>query len=324
MCPPVFLSIKEIKMLSMRALRLIKLLLTGDKASCMAELRDIESEERSKKRGTNARILQQLIDDHAGDKTLPLPESVEGLRLTVPHRPMDSIITSKEVRETVDSVIREWKHQDLLMKNGLPPRNIMLLCGLTGNGKTSLAQAIATEVGLPFGLVEYDSIISSYMGDIGRGIATVFRVAEKLPCLLFFDEADSIVTSRSVDPSAASKSMNQGVNQLLISLDNLPKHSMVIFATNRETELDSAMIRRVNDLIIRMDRPGPREISQMISLCRRRWPILKAAKLTIPDGTSFAAIEAIAMAKARQIVLSKVATASADEEKPDEQEGQAA
>ena len=275
----------------------------GNREEAVRIVRMIEACERSNGNATVAAKIKRVLDG-IGQTLLQLPNAPKEMAFTVPTRTLDSIIISDVARGLVDGILREWTHREALAQHDLPPRNILLICGPSGNGKTSLAQAISTALGLPFGMVAYNEVIDSHMGDTAKSVSMVLDFAVHTPCIVMFDEADAIVTERRHgEGSSASRECNLTVNQLLIKLDNLGTRSMAVFATNRDDVLDAAMKRRVHQKI-ELCAPGEDETRRMVELCKRRWPILGDWQ---PDSrSSFAAIEASAMTAARQRVLASL------------------
>lgn len=124
-----------------------------------------------------------------------------------------------------------------------PPRGI-LLYGLPGTGKTLLVRALATESNLNFISVKGPELLSKWVGESERAIREIFRKARQAaPALVFFDEIDSIVPSRS--GGAESNVTERVVSQFLTELDGLVllKDVVIVAATNRPDLLDSSMLR---------------------------------------------------------------------------------
>jgi len=121
--------------------------------------------------------------------------------------------------------------------------NGVLLHGPPGVGKTFIARAVAGEFGLNFVHVSVGDLSSKYVGDAARNIQAVFRfAASQVPCVLFFDEFDSVAGRREDDPNQESR---RTVNQLLQSLEEfraIPE-LIVVAATNHLEQLDTAVVR---------------------------------------------------------------------------------
>src|SRR6185312_1640363 len=79
----------------------------------------------------------------------------------LPRRRLDELYLDDDVRDSLNEFISEQSKQDLLRAHGLEPRHRLLLLGPPGNGKTSLAEAIAYELALPLFTVRYDAVVTS-------------------------------------------------------------------------------------------------------------------------------------------------------------------
>jgi transitional endoplasmic reticulum ATPase len=158
----------------------------------------------------------------------------------------------REVRDTVGLVL---EHPDDAERYGIEWNGI-LLHGPPGVGKTFFAQAIAGEYGLNFIHVSTGDLVASLVGQSARNIAKAFDTAlENTPCLLFFDEFDSVAQRRDTNPDHESR---RTVNQLLTSLEahRDERRLLVLAATNSIEHLDPAVIRPGRfDRHIRIDLP---------------------------------------------------------------------
>ena len=124
-----------------------------------------------------------------------------------------------------------------------PPRGI-LLYGAPGTGKTLLAKAVANESKANFILVKGPELLSKWVGESEKAVREIFKKARQAsPCIIFFDEIDSITPRRSA--SADSKVTERVVNQILTEIDGLEElHNVVVIAaTNRPDLVDPALLR---------------------------------------------------------------------------------
>ena len=158
----------------------------------------------------------------------------------------------REVRDTVGLMLQ---HPEEAERYGIE-WNGMLLHGPPGVGKTFFARAIAGEYGLNLIHVSTGDLVSSLVGGSSRNIDKAFETAlQNLPCLLFFDEFDSVAQRRDNTPDQESR---RTVNQLLTSLEahRDERQLLVMAATNSIEHLDPAVIRPGRfDRHIRIDLP---------------------------------------------------------------------
>ena len=158
----------------------------------------------------------------------------------------------QEVRDTVGLML---KHPDEAERYGIEWNGI-LLHGPPGVGKTFFARAIAGEYDLNLIHVSTGDLVSSLVGGSARNIDKAFETAhQNLPCLLFFDEFDSVAQRRDNTPDQESR---RTVNQLLTALEGSrdERRLLVMAATNSVEHLDPAVIRPGRfDRHIRIDLP---------------------------------------------------------------------
>lgn len=226
------------------------------------------------------------------------------LDLQQPQRPLSSIVLPGGLADRVWELLEEWTQTDKLVRYGLQPRNRVLLYGPPGNGKTTLAQAIASELELPMALVPFSEIVSSWQGETVRHVASIFRRATQQPCVLFFDEADSLCASRTAVRDSCDREYNSVVNTVLLELDRLPVESVVIFATNFDQVLDPAMRRRIN-LTLELPAPAVADLRRLIESLQERHPLWPLGDFDVAasGATSFAQAEQLATDHARRRVL---------------------
>ncbi|KAM6940568.1 peroxisomal ATPase PEX6 [Xenentodon cancila] len=146
----------------------------------------------------------------------------------------------KEILDTVQLPLQRPE----LLSLGLN-RTGVLLYGPPGTGKTLLAKAVATECAMTFLSVKGPELINMYVGQSEENIREVFRRARSAaPCVVFFDELDSLAPSRGRSGDSGGV-MDRVVSQLLAELDTLHTSAGVflIGATNRPDLLDQSLLR---------------------------------------------------------------------------------
>ena len=166
-------------------------------------------------------------------------------KLYVPNRGhvvFEDIVFDEKLGAEINQFLREYEHCDILSKYNLPLSN-KLLHGKSGCGKTMTARAIARKLGKKVKVINLGGIVSSKLGETSANIASAFRLVESQEAVLFFDEFDSLGKERDYDNSDSSE-MKRVVNTMIQLIDSLPKHSIIIAATNQIEMIDSALLRR--------------------------------------------------------------------------------
>mmetsp|Transcript_21831 Transcript_21831/g.32522 ORF Transcript_21831/g.32522 Transcript_21831/m.32522 type:complete len:906 (-) Transcript_21831:163-2880(-) len=147
-------------------------------------------------------------------------------------------------REILDTIQLPLQHRGLFSK-GLKQRSGILLYGPPGTGKTLIAKAVATECSLNFISVKGPELLNMYIGESEKNVRDVFeRARNAKPCVLFFDEMDSVAPKRG-QGSDSGGVMDRVVSQLLTELDGMGDSTdvFVIGATNRPDLVDTALTR---------------------------------------------------------------------------------
>nr|WP_239521385.1 ATP-binding protein [Blastococcus saxobsidens] len=176
--------------------------------------------------------------------------------------------------------------------------------GPPGNGKTSLAEAIAAECMLPFYAVRYEGIVSSFLGETTSRLDHVFEFVRTRRCVLFFDEFDTIAKERADNHETGE--IKRVVSTLLLQIDRLPPHVIVVCATNHGELLDRAAWRRFQ-LRLALEAPSRAEATAFLESMRARLGgDLGLAPRTLADrlkGASYAELEQFAQDIRRRYVL---------------------
>ena len=241
-------------------LDLVKAGSQGDQAQFLRTVEALVADERSKNHGILADRLLAQLGSNGNRGTLPRTSLATGqpsssfVTELVPRRSLDDMILPKEAREIVGDLVEEQHRADLLRSYNLEPRHRVLLAGPPGNGKTSLAEALADALSVPFILVRYESVIASYLGETAQRISQVFEYVRSRRCVLFFDEFDVVGKERG-DPQETGE-IKRVVSSLLLQIDALPSYVVVVTASNHPELLDRAVWRRFQ---VRLELPMPRQ-----------------------------------------------------------------
>ena len=174
-----------------------------------------------------------------------MPSAMREVYLESPDIPWSAIGGLEEVKRELQEAV-EWplRYPDLYAKLGHTMPKGLLMHGPSGTGKTLLAKAVATESEANFISVRGPELLSKWVGESERGIREIFRRARQAaPCVVFFDEIDSIAPTRGM--GGDSMVTERVVSQLLTELDGIQALSgvVVIAATNRADMIDTALLR---------------------------------------------------------------------------------
>jgi transitional endoplasmic reticulum ATPase len=220
-------------------------------------------------------------------------------------------LVKQELKEAV-----EWplKFPASFTRMGIRPPRGVLLYGPPGTGKTLLAKAVAKESEANFIQVKGPSLLSMWVGKSEEGVRKIFERARQVaPCVIFFDEIDSLASKRGYDNG--TKVTERVLNQMLAEMDGLEElnNVIVIGATNRPDMLDSALMRPGRfDRIVYVDVPDEEGRLSILKIHTKNMPLenvnlIEIAKET--EGYTGADLEALtreaAMLALRENIESK-------------------
>ncbi|KZT01895.1 AAA-domain-containing protein [Laetiporus sulphureus 93-53] len=185
--------------------------------------------------------------------------------------------TKRVLRETL-----EWptKYGPIFAQSPLRLRSGLLLYGYPGCGKTLLASAVAKECGLNFISIKGPELLNKYIGASEKSVRDLFeRASAAKPCVLFFDEFDSIAPKRGHDSTGVT---DRVVNQLLTQMDGAEglEGVYVLAATSRPDLIDSALLRPGRlDKSLLCDMPNTEERREVLETLGRKTTIAPSVNL---------------------------------------------
>ena len=167
-----------------------------------------------------------------------------------PRHELDKLILHAEVKTDILAGLRALEIRADLDRiwnlSAIQPQEgkcILNFYGPPGTGKTRAALGIALRLGKPLYQVDYSSVISKYLGDTAKHIKAAFAAAREHDAVLFFDEADSLLSKRVATGESCSTSINQNRNCLMQELDRFD--GVVVVTTNLFENYDPALLRRI-------------------------------------------------------------------------------
>jgi transitional endoplasmic reticulum ATPase len=182
------------------------------------------------------------------------PSSLREVSVEIPNTTWEDIGGLEDVKANLrEMILFPIEHPDKFHKFGMKPSKGVLFYGPPGCGKTLMAKAVANECSSNFISVKGPELLTMWFGESEANVREIFDKARgAAPCVLFFDELDSVGTARGSSAGAGGAS-DRVLNQLLTEMDGagVKKNLFFIGATNRPDILDEALIRpgRLDQLI---------------------------------------------------------------------------
>jgi transitional endoplasmic reticulum ATPase len=195
-------------------------------------------------------ILEELrVSQKDFDEALRVvrPSAMREVLVETPDIKWDDIGGVELVKQDLKEAV-EWplKFPDAFINMGIRPPKGVLLYGPPGTGKTLLAKAVANESESNFIQIKGPELLSMWVGKSEEGVRKIFEKARQVsPCVVFFDEIDSIANKRGGGMGNGSKVTENVLNQMLAEMDGIEDltNVIVIGATNRPDILDPALMR---------------------------------------------------------------------------------
>jgi transitional endoplasmic reticulum ATPase len=206
----------------------------------------------------DAEVLNSLAVSMENFRFAMSKSSPSALRETVVETPnitWDDIGGLDNVKRELQELVQyPVEHPEKYLKFGMQPSRGVLFYGPPGCGKTLLAKAIAHECQANFISIKGPELLTMWFGESEANVRDVFDKARAAaPCVLFFDELDSIAKARGGSVGDAGGAADRVINQILTEMDGMSakKNVFIIGATNRPDIVDSAILRpgRLDQLI---------------------------------------------------------------------------
>ena len=186
----------------------------------------------------------------------------------------------RELKELVQYPI---EHPEKFEKFGMSPSRGVLFYGPPGCGKTLLAKAVANECQANFISIKGPELLTMWFGESEANVRDVFAKARgAAPCVLFFDELDSIAQQRGGNSGDGGGAGDRVMNQLLTEMDGVgsKKNVFVIGATNRPDIIDTALMRPGRlDQLIYIPMPDYESRLSILTAVLRKTPVHKDVDL---------------------------------------------
>ena len=244
----------------------------GDDLAFRRAAQAIIEEEEARRHPALAREMRQLLASAAGhavsvditpvptpptdaERDMPLAD------IASPRRYLRDLVLNRPLADELETLVQETHRWPEIDAVGLPRRQRLLLHGPPGCGKSSIAEALAGELGRLLVTVRVDAVMSSYLGETASNLRRLFEFAGTGPFVVLFDEFDALGKERA-DPTDHGE-LRRVVNAFLQLLDRFRGPSLLIAATNHEAVLDYALWRRFDD-VIEVPRPAVDDLGRVL------------------------------------------------------------
>jgi len=255
------------------------------------------------------------------------PSSLKETVVEIPNVSWDDIGGLEKVKKELQEMVQfPVEYPEKFEKFGQQPSKGVLFYGPPGCGKTLLAKAIANECQANFISIKGPELLTMWFGESEANVRNVFdKARQAAPCILFFDELDSIAKKRGGGGGDAGGAGDRVINQILTEMDGMgkKKNVFIIGATNRPEIMDTAIMRPGRlDQIIEIPLPNLSERVGIINSCCRKSPVAKDVDLSYIasycDGYSGADLAEICK-RAAKFAISESISADIKKEKEKEE-----
>uniref|UniRef100_A0A3Q1I515 Transitional endoplasmic reticulum ATPase n=1 Tax=Anabas testudineus TaxID=64144 RepID=A0A3Q1I515_ANATE len=235
------------------------------------------------------------MDDFQWALSQSNPSALRETVAEVPQVNWEDIGGLDEVKRELQELVQyPVEYPDKFLKFGMTPSRGVLFYGPPGCGKTLLAKAIANECQANFVSIKGPEMLTMWFGESEANVRDVFdKARQAAPCILFFDELDSIAKSRGGGAGDAGGAADRVINQILTEMDGMSdkKNVFIIGATNRPDIIDPAILRPGRlDQLIYIPLPDKPSRTAILNANLRKSPVARDVDLeylsSITDGFS--------------------------------------
>uniref|UniRef100_G1KTE0 Transitional endoplasmic reticulum ATPase n=2 Tax=Anolis carolinensis TaxID=28377 RepID=G1KTE0_ANOCA len=212
------------------------------------------------------------------------PSALRETVVEVPQVCWDDIGGLQEVKRELQELVQfPVEYPDKFLKFGMTPSRGVLFYGPPGCGKTLLAKAIANECQANFVSIKGPELLTMWFGESEANVRDVFdKARQAAPCILFFDELDSIAKARGGGAGDGGGAADRVINQILTEMDGMTnkKTVFIIGATNRPDIIDPAILRPGRlDQLIYIPLPDEKSRVAILQANLRKSPVAKDVDL---------------------------------------------
>jgi len=207
------------------------------------------------------------------------PSGMREVLVEIPKVSWEDVGGLDDVRAQIEEAFVSEEGNSSFSRLGIEPAKGVLLYGPPGTGKTLIAKAIANEAGANFISVNGPEVASKWLGESEKAIRQIFKRAKQMaPCIIFFDELDSIAPARSANEGA----WERVVAQMLTSMDGIESlnNVMIMAATNRPDIIDPALLRPGRfDKLVLVGKPDEKARLSILKVHTRKMPLAENVDL---------------------------------------------
>ena len=214
------------------------------------------------------------------------PSGMREVIVDIPKTEWSDVGGLESVKKEIREVFIPTEDKKAFERLGIRPPKGILFYGPPGTGKTLIAKAVANDSGANFICINGPEIASKWMGETEKAIRQIFKRAKQMaPCIIFFDEIDSIAPKRGMSDNSA---WERAVNQLLTSMDGVESldNVTVMAATNRPDMIDPALLRPGRfDKLVFIGKPDLESRLRILEVHTKNMPIMDVDLLDVAEKT---------------------------------------